>query len=196
MSHLHRTIFRRLNAQTLRRVSDDSAAPAAVAITVVPVGDSGEILFIKRAVRVGDHWSGQMALPGGRFDDSDADLMETAIRETTEETGVVLTRGMVLGQLDDLRPTTPSLPPVLVRPFVFGLPERPTVIPNDEVAGHVWIDLGALAESEKITTVEVKDRRLTVPAFVLGPHIIWGMTHRIIKPFLELVNNQQDSYRI
>ncbi len=196
MSHLHRTIFRRLNAQTPQRVSDESAAPAAVAITVVPVGHGGEILFIKRAVRVGDRWSGQMALPGGRFDDSDSDLMETAIRETKEETGVELTRGMVLGELDDLRPTTPSLPPVLVRPFVFGLPERPIVIPNDEVAGHVWIDLGDLAASEKMTTVEIKDRRLTVPAFVLEPHIIWGMTHRIIKPFLELVNNQQDSYRV
>jgi len=189
MSRLHAAISRRLQSQPPKRVFDESAAPAAVAIALVPVGESGEILFIKRAVRAGDHWSGQMALPGGRFDESDPDLMETAIRETREETGVELTRGMVLGELDDLRPTTPSLPPVLVRPFVFGLPVRPIVIPNDEVAGHVWIDIGDLATSEQITTIEVEDMRLNVPAFVLGPHTIWGMTHRIIKPFLKLVNN-------
>ena len=189
MSQLLATISLRLQAQSPMRVSDDTAAPAAVAITLAPIGERGEILFIKRAVRASDRWSGQMALPGGRLDTSDPDLMETAIRETREETGIELTRGMVLGELNDLRPTTPSLPPVLVRPFVFGLPERPTVIPNHEVAGHVWVHVDELEASERMTSVEVRDMRLNVPAFVLGPHVIWGMTHRIIKPFLKLVNS-------
>ncbi len=51
-----------------------------------------EILFIKRAGRAGDRWSGHTALPGGRRDAPDADDRATAIRETQEEVGLDLTR--------------------------------------------------------------------------------------------------------
>ena len=51
-----------------------------------------EILFIKRAGRAGDRWSGHTALPGGRRDPLDADDRAAAIRETMEEVGLDLTR--------------------------------------------------------------------------------------------------------
>lgn len=51
-----------------------------------------EILFIKRAGRVGDRWSGHVALPGGRRDPPDVDDRAAAIRETKEEVGLDLTR--------------------------------------------------------------------------------------------------------
>jgi 8-oxo-dGTP pyrophosphatase MutT (NUDIX family) len=50
-----------------------------------------EILFIKRAGRAGDRWSGHTALPGGRRDSDDADDRAAAIRETREEVGLDLT---------------------------------------------------------------------------------------------------------
>jgi 8-oxo-dGTP pyrophosphatase MutT (NUDIX family) len=51
-----------------------------------------EILFIKRAGRAGDRWSGHVALPGGRRDPPDLDDRAAAIRETREEVGLDLTR--------------------------------------------------------------------------------------------------------
>jgi 8-oxo-dGTP pyrophosphatase MutT (NUDIX family) len=57
----------------------------------VEKGDA-EILFIKRAGRVGDRWSGHTALPGGRRDPTDADDRAAAVRETKEEVGLDLTR--------------------------------------------------------------------------------------------------------
>jgi 8-oxo-dGTP pyrophosphatase MutT (NUDIX family) len=57
----------------------------------VQKGDA-EILFIKRAGRVGDRWSGHTALPGGRRDLTDDDDRAAAIRETKEEVGLDLTR--------------------------------------------------------------------------------------------------------
>ena len=51
-----------------------------------------EILFIKRAGRVGDRWSGHVALPGGRRDPPDVDDRAAAIRETKEEVGLDLAR--------------------------------------------------------------------------------------------------------
>ena len=49
-----------------------------------------EILFIKRAARVGDRWTSQIAFPGGKKDPKDADDAAASVRETLEETGLGL----------------------------------------------------------------------------------------------------------
>jgi 8-oxo-dGTP pyrophosphatase MutT (NUDIX family) len=49
-----------------------------------------EILFIKRAARVGDKWNGHVALPGGKRDPEDGDDAVTAMREALEEVGIGL----------------------------------------------------------------------------------------------------------
>lgn len=50
-----------------------------------------EVLFIKRASRIGDRWTGHVALPGGKRDPEDVDDKEAAIREAWEEIGFDLT---------------------------------------------------------------------------------------------------------
>ena len=99
--------------------------PAAVAVLLHDGTEGLEALFIHRAERAGDTWSGQIAFPGGRREPSDSDLRVTAIRETHEEIGVDLASAEPLGVLDDMYPRTPVLPPVVVRPFVFGLLNDP-----------------------------------------------------------------------
>ncbi len=49
-----------------------------------------EILYIKRALREGDRWSGQMAFPGGKRDSDDVDDLDTAERETFEEGKIII----------------------------------------------------------------------------------------------------------
>src|SRR2546422_8887368 len=98
-----------------------------------------EILLIRRAERADDPWSGQIALPGGRYGAGDLDLEATAVRETREETGVDLSGAERLGGLDDLYPRTPILPPVGVRPFVFGLARPPALPPSGEVQRAFWL---------------------------------------------------------
>jgi 8-oxo-dGTP pyrophosphatase MutT (NUDIX family) len=166
------------------------ATAAAVALILVPAGRGLDVLFIERAVRAGDPWSGQIALPGGRRDPGDADLAATAIRETREETGVALAAAERLGSLDDLHPVTPLLPPVVVRPFVFTLPTRPPVAPSAEVREAFWVSVLELRAPGVHRDVTVNPRGLSfrVPAYVLGDRTIWGMTERILTPFLDLLD--------
>ena len=160
---------------------------AAVAIVLAPrVNRHLDILFIKRADVEGDPWSGQMALPGGRREDGDATLLSTARRETLEETGIALADSDVVGVLDDLAPMTPVLPPIVVRPFVFSLPEQPQITPSGEVALHLWTPLDELPQSTGRTDILLRGVQRSMPAFFVGPHIVWGMTHRILKSLFEL----------
>lgn len=159
---------------------------AAVALVLAPTpDDEPALLLIKRAEHPGDPWSGQMALPGGRHDSDDSDLLATAIRETEEETGIELRAEQVLGELDDLSPVSPHLPPLVVRPFVFALTGQPDVRLSSEATLHLWVPLATLAQTKTEETVVVAGgRELTVPGFRIGPHFVWGMTERIIAPLV------------
>ena len=166
------------------------ARPAAVSLVLLDGPAGAEILLIKRAERAGDPWSGQIAFPGGRQDPEDRDLLATAVRETREETGVELAAAERLGVLDDLAPRAVTLPLVIVRPFVFALPRRPVLTNNAEVQRAFWVALARLSEPavQSQLTITLKDGVRTFPAYRLGEDIIWGMTERILTPFVHTIN--------
>jgi 8-oxo-dGTP pyrophosphatase MutT (NUDIX family) len=169
------------------QVTADGLRWAAVAVVLVPEPDA--LLLIRRAERLGDPWSGHMALPGGRQDPTDADLVATAIRETEEEVGVVLPRERLVGALDDVAPRTPVLPPIAVRPFVFRLPERPELRLNPEVASAAWIGLDTLLHPDTYTTVtlHLHGRERVVQGYQLADALVWGMTERILQTLFALL---------
>jgi 8-oxo-dGTP pyrophosphatase MutT (NUDIX family) len=173
------------------QVEAPEAKPAAVALMLLGRSKGGglETLFIKRAERAGDPWSRQVALPGGRHEPEDADLFVTAVRETREETGIDLANAERLGTLDDLYPRTPTLPPVVVRPFVFALADEPAIMPSDEVEHAFWVPLERLVTPgvRRDVTLRVRGVEQVFPAYDLGDEVIWGMTERILTPFLELI---------
>ena len=164
---------------------------AAVAVLLHDGAEGLETLFIHRAVRVGDTWSGQIAFPGGRREPGDADLLATAIRETLEEIGVDLSGAERLGILDDLHPRTPVLPPVVVRPFVFALTKQPTIVPSPEVQDAFWVPFQALLAPGvrgEITVDHPGIPRRVLPSYTLGKRTIWGMSERILTPLISLVS--------
>jgi len=170
-----------------RAVIEPPLRAAAVALILAPDAKGrAALLFIKRAEHPKDPWSGQMALPGGRRDDADADLFATAVRETEEETGIVLDTGALIGELDDLRPVSPHLPPLVVRPFVFSIPVAPPLRPSSEVALSIWVPIDELRGRRANEIVQIRGLALDVSGYRVGAHFIWGMTERIITPFLTL----------
>lgn len=161
---------------------------AAVGLVLVPAqpGAGLELLLIKRADHSEDPWSGHIALPGGRREPDDTDLFATVTRETIEEVGIELERQHLLGELDDLRPRTPTLPPVVVRPFVFALDTRPPVRPSREVALSIWASLEELLSPTALRQVDLPPIVSRVNAYQIQGHTVWGMTERILTPFLDL----------
>jgi 8-oxo-dGTP pyrophosphatase MutT (NUDIX family) len=170
--------------------TDPAARPAAVAMILHEAGEGISALFIKRSEQVGDPWSGQIAFPGGRFEAGDGDLLSTAIRETREETGIDLAPAEELGALDDVNPRSPHLPPIVVRPFVFAVPERPTLtISPAEVQRGFWIPFKTLIDPATSTQITMTLRGVprTFTAYQVDGEIIWGMTERILRLFLERI---------
>lgn len=179
----------RLAARQPRRAEEMDVPQAAVAVVLAPnpLG-SLELLLIRRAQRDGDPWSGHMALPGGRRDPCDVDLLATARRETFEELAIALELPSLLGALDDLRPI--SVPRrITVRPFVFALAERPRANPSAEVAEFMWATLDELAASAGTTEVFHLGALRSLPCYRAGGHVVWGMTQRILEPFLALASS-------
>lgn len=99
---------------------------------------------------------------------------------------MALPRSALLGPLDDLRPATPRLPPLVIRPYAFGLTRRPRTRLSDEVAGVEWLALSELAACAGKARVLVGGAEREVDCFRRGDLVIWGLTYRILRGFLPL----------
>lgn len=165
---------------------DEPFFEAAVALVLFPVGDELETLFIKRATHESDPWSGQIAFPGGKRHEGESSLMLTAMRETHEEIGLDLaTDGVLLGELDELRPRSPLLPPIIVRPYVFAVSSRPDLVLSYEVADAFWAPLRTVFDPERRQeiTINFPGVHMKRSAIGVGEHVIWGMTEHILRTF-------------
>jgi 8-oxo-dGTP pyrophosphatase MutT (NUDIX family) len=179
-------------ARVPAREEGDEAGLRWAAVALVLTGTrarDAELLFIRRALRDGDPWSGHVAFPGGRRDPTDRDLLHTAVRETHEELGLDLVQradARLLGALDDLRPRNTPLPPIVVRPVVFTVASPVALVPNVEVRSAFWTPLATLLDPavRGDHVVTRGDLRVRFPAYRLGDDVVWGMTERIVTQFL------------
>lgn len=165
---------------------DPALAQAAVLLMVRPT-DPLELLLIQRAEKEGDPWSGHMALPGGRRESWDADLLATALRETEEEVGVVVPPARILGALDELRPSSHRRFPITIAPYVAAVPLEIATVPEpSEVEAVVWMPLPHLSNDEAVDEVliELEEGSFSLPALSYQEYVIWGMTHRILTDFV------------
>jgi len=169
---------------TLRR-----AAVAAILRDHEELGP--EVLFIRRAEHPNDPWSGHMAFPGGREEPSDADLLQTAIRETREEVSLDLEADAVLlGRLDELPAVARGRRTGLtIAPFVFELTRDAPLHFNGEVSEIVWAPLSQLFRGELATvfSYELGGQLLELPAHDVQGRIVWGLTHRMLESLFALL---------
>lgn len=176
---------------------DPHPSQAAVAMILNESGRGLEVCFIRRAERVGDPWSGQVAFPGGRASAADADAFAVAERETWEEIGVVLTPEHRVGALP-MRNVEHNVKRsgLTLWPFVYhvGADERACATARlpAEVASVFWVPIGHLFDHQHVTELEypMGVTATTFPGIQFGEHVIWGLTLRVLASFAEVMQRQ------
>lgn len=153
--------------------------PAGVLVPVIETSDGAEVLLTKRSSRL-KHHPGQIAFPGGKQDDGDADVTAAALREAEEEVGLPRGHVEVLGTL----PTHETVTGFLMTPVIGWIDREFDIRPEPgEVAEVFRIPLAHVSDAGLFT---VQSRRwrgtrrhyYTVP---FGPYYIWGATARILR---------------
>jgi 8-oxo-dGTP pyrophosphatase MutT (NUDIX family) len=180
------TLSARLRALPSHAPAEEHAG-AAVATVFRRGTTSPEVLFIERAKRDGDPWSGHIAFPGGKRDPADASLLATAVRETAEEVGLQLAPSSLLTRFEDFFARSNGYQ---VAHFVFALDDDGAALtPNAEVATLLWTPLSVLLDPAHAGTFTfVHDgQSIELPCIRLGPHVLWGMTHRMTQGLLDAV---------
>lgn len=178
-----------LSAHLPTEVPPSGLTGAAVAL-ILRRGEEGlELLFIERASRDGDPWSGDLGFPGGKIDPADAGPREAAERETREELGLELSDGCYLGRLSDI---AGAHLPIRVSCFVYGVHGNPPLSPGEEVRDAFWVPLRVVGDPGRQVTASVRfgDERLERPAIILpvaGKPVLWGITYRLVMQFLSLL---------
>jgi 8-oxo-dGTP pyrophosphatase MutT (NUDIX family) len=120
--------------------------------------------------------AGQIACPGGRYDaDLDVSLCDTAIRETQEEVGVILSPSRLITILN---PVYIPVTGYTIAPHVFRLDEIPTLIPSPEVVAFYWVSIDQLRGCEEMMA--------GWPQYPLSWGRVWGATARILHQLLHL----------
>ena len=120
--------------------------------------------------------AGQIACPGGRYDaDLDGNLCETAIRETQEEVGVLLSPSRLVTILN---PVHIPVTGYTIAPHVFHLDQMPKLVPSPEVVESHWVSTDMLRDCE--------ESMAGWPQYPLPWGRVWGATARILHQLLHL----------
>ncbi len=185
----------RLTARPAQRVDPTNAAKRAGVSAILRDNDGRiELLFIRRAEREADPWSGHMAFPGGRFDPGDIDLEHTAVRETMEEVGIDLRESATqLGALDDLPAIARGRPiGLVISPFVWLMQRPVTITPNYEVHEALWAPLEPLYRGDRATTIDYpyEGETLHLPGYDVEGRVVWGLTYQMLQLFFDRLRGE------
>ena len=146
-------------------------------VLIIIFEDLPKILMIKKPITM-KHHGGEIAFPGGKISNDDEDLLDTAIRETLEETGIIVKREDVIGQL---KPVTTLNSGFTILPFVCVLDEVKKLRPNSEVDEFLEIPLIPFLETLEDDSDPEHNSIQEMYTFTFEKHLIWGASARMLK---------------
>lgn len=150
--------------------------------------DAGMMLFFTlRPSRLAHH-GGQICFPGGGKEVSDASLMQTALRETSEELGFATDDVRILGKMTPIYIASSQN---LVQPYVGWIPVRPALSPDArEVAKVFDVSLRTLLDPATRGTYVWRNNgtAVSLPSYRTNGVHIWGATAMMVSELLDVVS--------
>tara|TARA_B100002003_G_C14128013_1_gene542552 strand:+ start:417 stop:1019 length:603 start_codon:yes stop_codon:yes gene_type:complete len=191
-----KTIIDRLDRHQPELVDSPPSCQAEVALILgaAPSAKDPQMIFIQRSVYAGDPWSGQMAFPGGRREESDLHDGDAARRETLEEIGLELRQHELVGRLGDLRGRHGGQSQdLLISCFVFAVDKVPALTPNHEVSQVVSVPLSCLLDPSLQTRIRYEQAGgQWFPGIFVGQEderVVWGLTYRFLWQLFSLLGH-------
>jgi len=148
--------------------------------------DEYKIVFTKRSTELKTH-SGEVSFPGGKWEEADNSLYETALRESNEEINLNIENVTKLGNLNFLL----SRHKIEVNPYVGYLNKLQDFKGNFEIDEIFIVPISFLTNSKNVTYKEFnrKDLKVYIPSWVYNGNRIWGLTAMITADFLNICFN-------
>lgn len=186
----HRKLAPLMRREELARLDVDKLNPQhAGVMAVFYPGSMGitQLVLILRKTYKGVH-SNQVGFPGGRLEETDRDLMETALRETEEEVGIPRHEIEVIKKLSRL-----YIPPsnFWVQPYLGIMHKLPQLVPQEEeVAAILEVSLADFLDDQNQITENLSTsyaNNIEVPAYRLNGHVVWGATGMMLSEIREML---------
>jgi 8-oxo-dGTP pyrophosphatase MutT (NUDIX family) len=186
-SHIKMAPLERVKMMENNSYDSSSVRKAAVMMLFYPKNDITYLLLIVRNSYPGVH-SSQIAFPGGKVEDIDFDLKQTALRETHEEIGIHPNDIHVIRDFSSI-----YIPPsnFLVYPFL-GVSQTELIftLQEEEVAGIIELPLSTLLDDSIISIKKIEtsySKLIEVPVFQIKEHTVWGATAMMLNELKDVL---------
>ena len=154
-------------------------------VLVVIYGKEPLIVMTEKPKHMKFH-AGEISFPGGKLDVNDSDLLQTALRETTEEIGLTITRDQVIGQLEPVITLNSGF---LILPFVSVVDSISPLTPNAEVENIFHIPLESFLDTAAIDPDPSHNLIQEMYTFEYESQTVWGASARILKQIQNLLKS-------
>ncbi len=183
--------LKRKEEEVFARDSNIPPRPSSVMMILYPLNSKTHVPMIVRNEYKGVH-SGQVALPGGKYENDDEDIMFTAIRETNEEINVNISRHEVIGKLSHLFVPVSNF---IIHPYIAWLDQKPNFVPDQtEVQSVLEVPLKYLANPKNITSRSIETAsgfKINAPGIPIENHFLWGATAMMMSEFFTLIQEYE-----
>jgi len=163
-----------------------SPKPGAVLIAFYPESEKIFFPLIQRPEYDGVH-SGQIGLPGGKKEEEDQDLYETALRESWEEIGLQQESVEILGSLSEFYVSASNH---VILPVIGYVNNRPGFVPDHiEVEEVIEAPLAQLTDKNfhKTKDMDVRGFPLITPYFEIQGKVVWGATAMMLSELYTVI---------
>ncbi len=159
-------------------------------VLVVIYGKEPIVVMTEKPKHMKFH-AGEISFPGGKLDVDDSDLLQTALRETSEEIGLTITREQVIGQLE---PVVTLNSGFMILPFISIIDKIPTLAANSEVEKIFHIPLELFLKTMANDPDPSHNLIQAMYTFEYQNQIVWGASARILKQIKNLIKSW-DSFK-